>query len=585
MNIFNFISLFGGLAFFLFGMKTMSTGLEKAAGGKLEKILQKMTDTRIKSLILGIAIAATIQSSSAVTVMLVGLVNSGIMQISQSVGVIMGSNIGTTVTAWLLSLAGIESDNIFINLLRPASLSPLSAFIGILLITVCKNQRKKNIGIIFMGFSVLMFGMEFMSESMSPLAQSEGFKKIALMFDNPILALAAGIVMTALLQSSSAAIGIVQALSLTGAVSIGAAIPIITGLNIGTCITAVISSFGVNKNAKKVAAIHINFNVIGTAIILTSFYLLNAIFDFSFADNTASPADIAAMHSIFNIATTAILFPFSKQIEKISSFAFFNKKQKDGKTFIDERIFAAPSVAVAECRKYTLKMAEKAAQALSSSASLVFAYEPEKAKKIFESEQTLDSFEDKLGSFLVKASALELSVEDANTVSVLLQAIGDLERIGDHASSIAKSAEEIAEKNIVFSENAKIELETAEKAVNEILEITCKALKTGDKNIALEVEPLEKAISRLLKIIKKNHISRLTNGKSTTETGFIISDLITSYQRVADHCSNLAMYVIGVCETAFDSHRYLNEYRNSADNNFEKRFQAYKTKYDIQKIS
>lgn len=581
MSVLNIISLLGGLALFLFGMSTMSSGLEKTAGGRLEKILQKMTDRPIKALLLGIAITATIQSSSAVTVMLVGLVNSGIMQIGQTVGIIMGSNIGTTVTAWLLSLAGIESDNIFVSLLKPSSFSPIIAFIGIILIMASKKQRSKDIGGICMGFAVLMFGMELMSDSMAPLAEMEEFRNIMVMFNNPILGIVVGIVMTAVIQSSSAAIGILQALSLTGALSYSMAIPIIMGQNIGTCVTAVISSIGVSKNAKRVAAIHINFNLIGTAILLTIFYMANMIFDFSFADEAIAPAGIAIVHSIFNIATTIILFPFSKQIEKLAVKTVKEKNEKTSETFIDDRLLITPSLAVSECRNYTVKMADIAIETLLDSVSLVSKYSSKIADKIVKNEQTLDDYEDKLGTFLVKVSAQELTNEDSNTVSTLLHAIGDFERIGDHAVNIMKTAREISEKNINFSEDAKNELKVAENAIKEILEITFKAFAENDSKTALEVEPLEQVIDGLLKKIKDRHISRLTGGSCTIEMGFVLSDLITNYERVSDHCSNIAVRVIRISDSVFDVHQYLNDYKTSGNKEFASRFESYKMKYSI----
>ncbi|MBQ7837074.1 MAG: Na/Pi cotransporter family protein [Clostridia bacterium] len=581
MSILNIFTLLGGLALFLFGMSTMSNGLEKTAGGKLEKILRKMTDKPIKALILGAGITATIQSSSAVTVMLVGLVNSGIMQLGQAIGVIMGSNIGTTVTAWLLSLAGIESDNIFVSLLKPSSFSPIVAFIGILLIMVAKKQKLKDIGSICMGFAVLMFGMEFMSDSMSPLAEMEEFRNLMVMFNNPLLGLAVGVIMTAIIQSSSATVGILQALSLTGALSYNMAIPIIMGQNIGTCITAVISSIGVSKNAKRVSVVHVYFNLIGTAILLSAFYGANAVFDFAFADSSIDPAGIAVVHSIFNIVTTVILFPFSKQLEKLAVKTVKDKNEKTKETFIDDRLLGTPALAVSECRNYTVEMGKKAIETLLDSVSLVSEFDPKLAESVVENEGILDNYEDKLGTFLVKVSAQELTNEDSNTVSTLLHAIGDFERIGDHAVNIMKTAKEINEKGISFSDEAKKELAVAENAIREILEITRIAFSENKPEIALEVEPLEQVIDGLLKKIKSRHISRLTDGNCTIELGFILSDLITNYERVSDHCSNIAVCVIRISDSMFDIHQYLNDYKTTDNPEFREKYKSYKVKYSI----
>ncbi len=580
MTVFNFISLLGGLALFLFGMNTMSGGLEKTAGGKLEKILKKMTDKPIKALFLGIVITATIQSSSAVTVMLVGLVNSGIMQLGQSVGVIMGSNIGTTVTAWILSLAGIESDNFFVSLLKPSNFSPIIAFIGILLMMVAKKERLKEIGGICLGFAVLMFGMEMMSDSMSPLSEMQEFRDLMIMFNNPVFGLIIGIVMTAVIQSSSATVGILQALSLTGALSYSMAIPIIMGQNIGTCVTALISSIGVSKNAKRVAAIHVYFNLIGTAVLLALFYVIDAIFNLSFADSPIAPAGIAVVHSIFNLSTTVLLFPFTKQLEKLAVKTVKDKSEHEEKqTFIDERLLLTPSIAVSECRNHAVNMAKLAVDTIIHSISIIYKYDEKSAKEIVESEKKLDEYEDKLGSFLVKVSSMDLSNEDSNTVALLLHAIGDFERIGDHAVNIMKVAKEMNDKNIVFSDKATAELKTVAEAIKEILGITVNAFAEGSMNYALEVEPLEQVIDGLLSEIKSRHIDRLTGGNCTIELGFVLSDLITNYERVSDHCSNIAVCLIQLSHSEFNAHKYLNNYKLSGSREFTEKFEKYNSKY------
>lgn len=579
MTIFNFISLFGGLALFLFGMNTMSGNLEKTAGGKLEKILKVMTDKPIKALFLGITITATIQSSSAVTVMLVGLVNSGIMQLGQAVGVIMGSNVGTTITAWILSLAGIESDNVFIKLLKPAALSAIIAFIGVLLTMVSKKNRTKDIGGICLGFAVLMFGMEMMSDAMSPLAEMEGFRNLMVMFENPILGLLLGIVMTAVIQSSSATVGILQALSLTGAISYGMAIPIIMGQNIGTCVTALLSSIGVSKNAKRVAAVHAYFNLIGTIIFLTVFYVGDLIFDFAITESAIAPAGVAVVHSIFNVATTVILFPFSKLLEKLARKTVKDKKATGKSAFIDDRLLNSPALAVSESKDYTVKMGQVAIEALLDAISLVEKFDTKIVDKIIESEMKLDDYEDKLGTFLVKISSHNLTDDDTNMVSTLLHAIGDFERIGDHAVNIAKAAQEINDKNIAFSDNAKAELKVATNAIKEILELTEKAFAENDISLAKRVEPLEQVIDDLLAEIKSRHIARLTGGKCTIELGFVLSDLLTNYERVSDHCSNIAVCQIQISKSVFDTHEYLNNYKTSGSETFTHSFDEYKDKY------
>lgn len=579
MSVFNFISLFGGLALFLFGMNTMSGNLEKTAGGKLEKVLKVMTDNPLKALLLGAAITATIQSSSAVTVMLVGLVNSGIMQLGQAIGVIMGSNIGTTITAWILSLAGIDSDNFFVNLLKPSSFAPIVAFIGVLLTMVSKKNRTKDIGGICLGFAVLMFGMEMMSDAMSPLAEMEGFRNLMVMFNNPILGVLLGIVMTAVIQSSSATVGILQALSLTGAISYGMAIPIIMGQNIGTCITALLSSIGVSKNAKRVAAVHVYFNLIGTAVLLSAFYAADLIFDFAFTESSIAPAGVAVIHSIFNIATTFILFPFSKLLEKLARKTVKDKKATGKSAFIDDRLLNSPALAVSEGKNYTIQMGQVAIEALLDSISLVENFDTKIVDKIIESEQKLDEYEDKLGTFLVKVSGHDLTDADTNTVSTLLHAIGDFERIGDHAVNIAKAAQEISDKHISFSENATAELKVATDAIKEILELTEKAFAEDDIVLAMQVEPLEQVIDDLLAEIKSRHISRLTGGKCTIELGFVLSDLLTNYERVSDHCSNIAVCQIQISKSVFDTHEYLNKYKSSGSETFTHSFDEYKEKY------
>lgn len=578
MTVFDIFTLLGGLAFFLFGMHIMSSGLEKIAGGKLEIILRKMTDKPLKGLLLGTAVTATIQSSSAVTVMLVGLVNSGIMKLGQTIGVIMGSNIGTTITAWILSLAGIENDG-FLKLLKPSSFSPIVALIGIIMIMMSKKEKIKDIGSTLMGFAVLMFGMELMSGATAPLSESEEFGKLLIYFKNPILGVLVGIVITSIVQSSSATIGILQALSMTGAIHYSMAIPIIMGENIGTCVTSLLSSIGVSKDAKRVSFIHIMIKIIGTVFYLTAYFGLDMIIGFTFSDDAASPVGIAVIHTIFNVATTVLLFPFSKLLEKLALKAIKDNGKDEKKAFIDDRLLNTPTLAISECKSKTILMSRTAKDSLFDAISLLNDYDSKVADRVLKYEETLDELEDSLGTFLVKLSSHELSKEDSNTISILLHTIGDFERIGDHAVNIIRVAEEIKEKNISFSEEASAELKTATDAITEILDITIDAFCHGNAILALEVEPLEEVIDNLLSEIKDRHIQRLTGGNCTIELGFVLSDLITNYERVSDHCSNIAVCLIQISNSVFDTHGYLNDYKSSEGGKFAETFEIYKEKY------
>lgn len=581
MSVFNIFTLLGGLAFFLFGMSTMSNGLERVAGGKLERILGKMTDKPIKALLLGAGITATIQSSSAVTVMLVGLVNSGIMKLGQSVGIIMGSNIGTTATAWILSLAGISSDNFFVSLLKPSSFSPLVALAGIIMMMAAKKNRSKDVGSIMMGFAVLMYGMELMSSAMDPLADSPEFANVMVMFTNPLLGVLVGIVMTAVIQSSSATVGILQALSMTGGISFGMAIPIIMGQNIGTCVTALISSIGVSKNAKRVSVVHIYFNLIGTAFWLSVYMILDSILHFAFTDAPIDPAGIAIVHSVFNVATTVLLFPFSKFIERLAIKTVKDSSVKNKDVFLDERLLATPALAVAQCRDLTSKMARLSADMLLQSVALIDGYNQKTADKLIADEQTLDDYEDKLGTFLVKLSGNQLSDEDSNTVSTLLHTIGDFERIGDHALNIVNAANEIHTKEISFSSQATAELKVAANAISEITSLTADAFCFNNTSLALEVEPLEQVVDGMVDEIKSRHIARLTGGSCTIELGFVLSDLLTNFERVSDHCSNIAVCVLRIHDSVFDAHEYLNNYKNDGGEHFTKSFESYARKHKL----
>ncbi len=579
MDIFAIFTLCGGLAFFLFGMHVMSSGLEKVAGGKLEKILQRMTSNPFKSLALGLGITAVIQSSSAVTVMLVGLVNSGIMKLGQAVGVIMGSNIGTTVTAWILSLTGIESENVFVRMFNPDSFSPLLALVGIALIMMAKSSRKKDVGNILIGFAVLMFGMSVMSDAVSPLKDMPEFANILTMFQNPILGVLVGAVFTAIIQSSSASVGILQALSLTGSLTYGMVIPIIMGQNIGTCITALISSIGVNKNARRVAVVHVYFNLIGTVICLSAFYLVNAFVDLAFVEEAITPAAIAVVHSLFNVLTTIILLPFSKLLEKLACLTIRDKDKKEKYSLLDERLLRSPSFALSECENVTGQMAELARDNLFNSLGLVSHFSEKRATQLMSSEEKIDMYEDKLGTYLVKLSSKELSDDDSKQISKLLHCIGDFERIGDHAVNILSVAREMHDKGIRFSEEARSELQVLTDALIDILTTTTAAFVQNDTVLAQKVEPLEQVIDGLITEAKTRHIARLQSGACTIELGFVLSDLLNNYERVSDHCSNIAVCLIQIQDSQFDTHVYLNDLKTSGQPQFVSDFEQYQKQY------
>lgn len=577
MDVFSLFTLLGGLAFFLYGMHVMSSGLERMVGGKLEQVLKSMTSSKWKGLLLGAVITIAIQSSSAMTVMLVGLVNSGIMQLSQTVGIIMGSNVGTTLTAWILSAAGIESSNFFMRLLKPESFSPLVALLGVLLIMGAKGDKKKNAGTILVGFSVLMTGMSFMSQSVSPLADMPVFQDILVMFQNPLAGILLGAVVTGVIQSSAASVGILQSLSLTGSITFGMAIPIIMGQNIGTCVTSLISSIGTNKNAKRVTAVHVYFNVLGTIICLSGFYLLNAFIHFDFTDSPITALGIAVVHSLFNLFTTIILLPFSKQLEKLAKLTIREKSTKE--ELLDERLLLSPGFAVAECRKLAVHMAKAAQVSMAEAIKLLRGYNEQMADYIAQEEGQIDLYEDKLGTFLVKLSSKELSRQDSNDVSQLLHAIGDFERIGDHAVNILRAAKEIHEKELQFSEKAQEELEVITRAILRIMDLTVEAFETNDAALAAKVEPLEQVIDGLKLELKNRHIRRLQEGRCTIELGFVLTDLLTNYERVSDHCSNVAVTVIQIKDSSLDTHGYLNEVKTAGDPDFTQAFEAYSLEY------
>ena len=584
--IFNIITLLGGLALFLYGMNTLSNSLEKLAGGNLERWLEKLTNSPLKGVLLGAGVTALIQSSSATTVMMVGFVNSGIMKLSQAIGVIMGANIGTTATSWLLSLSSITGTGFFMQLLKPTSFSPILALIGIILLMFAKSDKKHNVGMILLGFATLMFGMDTMSDSVSFLETNEKFGEIMTMFSNPFLGVLAGALLTAIIQSSSASVGILQAVAnSTGKITYGSALPIILGQNIGTCVTALLSSVGANKSAKRVAVVHLSFNVIGTVLFLVVFYILNAFIDFAFMDDSLKAEGVAIIHSIFNVSVTLVLLPFTKALEKLAHIIVKDdpNEETSAMPMLDERFLNTPSVAIEQCKNVAYKMAKLTMKSLLKAMELLSEYDPKKSHEVVEDENTIDIYEDKIGSYILKISSKDLSVNDSQAVSNLLHTIGDLERISDHAVNIMEVAEEMHQKKIQFSPQAKMEIEVIKQAVTEILDMSITAFTSSDISLAKEVEPLEDVIDSLRSELKTRHIERLREGKCTIELGFILADLLTNFERVADHCSNIAVYLIQISENSMDTHGYMNELKKPGDTEFLGEVVAYKEKYALPK--
>jgi len=590
MDIFGVLSLIGGLAIFLYGMDLLGEGLTGASGGKLEKILEKLTSSPVKAVLLGAGVTAVIQSSSATTVMVVGFVNSGIMKLSQAVGVIMGANIGTTITSWILSLTGIESSNIFISLLKPTSFSPVLAAVGIVFLMFLKKDSLKNPGKIMIGFALLMYGMDAMSSSVAPLAKVPQFASILTAFSNPVLGMLAGMMFTAIIQSSSASVGILQALCSTGILSYATALPIIMGQNIGTCVTALLSSIGATKNGKRAAIIHLYFNVIGTVTFMIVFYALNAVIHFSFLNLTAQEFGIAVIHTAFNIITTAYLLPLRKVLEKLAYATIKlddNEKRimdsRSGNEFalLDDRFLEAPSLAVEHCKQVINKMADISRESLFISMSLIGGYDEEQALRVGELETRADKYEDALGTYIMKISTKNLKKEDSEMLNVMLHCIGDFERISDHACNICDSARELQQKNMQFSPKAETELDILSSAVREAVDISFDAFKSNNKNEADKVEPLEELIDTLAVELKARHIRRLREGKCTIELGFAHSDILNNLERVADHCSNIAVDVIQSDQSEFDAHEYLDRIKNKDNQQFAKDYKAYKDKYRL----
>ena len=581
MDVFSVITLLGGLAFFLFGMNVMSSSLEKLAGGKLERTLKAMTSNPVKSLALGAIITIAIQSSSATTVMLVGLVNSGIMQLGQTINIILGANIGTTLTAWILSLTGITSDNIFLQLLKPRNFSPIFALVGIIMIMTAKRQRRKDVGMILVGFAVLMYGMTMMSGAMSPLAESPSFSQFTSIFNHPVLAIIIAAVFTGIIQSSAASVGILQALAMTGGITYGMAFPLIMGLNIGTCMTALISSIGVSRDARRVAIINLTIKIVGTIFFLILFYIFKAIIP----DVYSMPIGLVAIalgHTVFNVVNTAIHMPFTRQLEALSRKLVPDKVESGELVFLDERLIQTPSIAIANCRDKTLDMARLARDTIVKALGMFEQYDPKLADEIVENEDKTDIYEDKLGSYLVQISAKSLSDRESREVTKLLHMLTDLERIGDHSLNILESAQELHDKDLHFSDEAVKECRLLFSAITEIINISIMSFEQNDTALAMKVEPLEEVIDGLISTIKMRHIERLQSGICTINLGFVLNDMLTNVERVSDHCSNIALCVIETDKGSFDMHAYVEN--RSTEASFINDVKYYSDKFNIDSI-
>ncbi|MBQ8562299.1 MAG: Na/Pi cotransporter family protein [Firmicutes bacterium] len=585
MDIFGVLQMVGGLCLFLFGMETMGDGLKRASGSKLEEILGKLTSSVPKGVLLGAVVTAVIQSSSATTVMLVGFVNSGIMKLRQAIPVIMGANIGTTATAWILSLSGVNGDSFLIQMLKPMSFSPILAAVAIVFMMFLKSEKKYNIGMVLIGFAVLMYGMDIMSSAVEPLKEVPEFVNILTMFSNPVLGVIAGALFTAAIQSSSASVGILQALCTTGAITYGSAIPIIMGQNIGTCITAILSSIGANKGAKRVAAVHLSFNMIGTVLFLVVFYTANAIVQFDWLTEVMQPHHIAIVHSLFNVATTLTLIWFTKPLEALACKLVKETEEEKAKdttlNLLEERFLESPDFAAAQCRTVVVKMANLTRDCIMAAMNLMGKFDRDKCDYVYLLEEKVDRYEDALGAYIVKLSRLDISQADSKMLSMILHNIGDLERITDHAKNIAETAEELYKKGLEFSPSAKAEVAVFMDAVREIVNLAVDSFEKDDVELAAEVEPLEDVIDMIHSGVKGRHVQRLQDGICTIEQGFILNDLGTNLERVADHCSNLAVCVIEQARGQFNMHNYLNDVKKFDADGFEEKMVKYQAKYTL----
>ena len=576
------VSLLGGLALFLFGMDTMGKALERTAGGKLQTILAKMSSSVPRGFLLGLAVTAVIQSSSATTVMVVGFVNSGIMTLKQAVGVIMGSNVGTTVTAWILSLSGLEGDSFLVQVLKPSTLAPLLGTIGIILFMFTKSEKSRNIGTIFLGFMALMTGMELMSGSMKFLRDEAWFSRLMVSFSNPLIGILVGAALTAIIQSSSASVGILQSMCSTGAVSFGCAIPVILGQNIGTCVTAMMGAIGANKNARRTAMVHLYFNIMGTLIFVVLFYGIGLFFPWKFLSSPCNEMNIAVIHTAFNVAATAILLPLNGVLVKLATLSVPDDRQEEKTELLDERLLGTPAVAIQRAHEIAVRMAEDSAEAMTLAMGLTRDFDSKTMEQVLALEDSTDRYEDALGTYLVKLSGINLTVADNRILNTLLYTISDIERIADHAVSVGRAALEMEEKKIHFSQQAQSELAVLERAVSDILSRTVDAYRGFDRNLAMKVEPQEQVVDALVREVKSRHIRRLRDGLCSVEYGFVLEDLLTAFERSADHCSNVAVEILQVSEGKLEAHEYLNslksgELQESAA--FAERFARYKAQY------
>ena len=580
--ILKLVSLLGGLALFLFGMDTMGNALERTAGGKLQTILAKMSSNVPKGFLLGLAVTAVIQSSSATTVMVVGFVNSGIMTLKQAVGVIMGSNVGTTVTAWILSLSGLEGDSFLVQLFKPSTLSPLLGTVGIILYMFTKSEKKKNIGAILLGFMALMTGMELMSSSMKFLKNEAWFAQLMVSFSNPFIGILVGAALTAIIQSSSASVGILQSMCSTGAVSYGCAIPVILGQNIGTCVTAMMGAIGANKNARRTAMVHLYFNLMGTLIFVVLFYGIGLFFPWKFLSSSCNEMNIAVIHTAFNVAATALLLPLNGLLVKLATLSVPDDKQEEKTELLDERLLGTPAVAIQRAHEIAVRMAEDSAEAMGLAMGLTRSFDSRTLEQIIALEDNTDRYEDALGTYLVKLSGINLSVADNRILNTLLYTVSDIERVADHAVSVGRAALEMEEKKIHFSDQARAELEVLERAISDILSRTVEADRSFDRNLAMKVEPQEQVVDALVREVKSRHVRRLRDGLCSVEYGFVLEDLLTAIERSADHCSNVAVEILQVTEGKLEAHEYLNSRKAGvlrARAAFSERFARYKAQY------
>ena len=583
-DFFSILTLIGGLAMFLYGMDEMGNGLKKLSGGQLELILERLTSNKYKGFLLGLLVTAVIQSSSATTVMLVGFVNSGIMKLGQTIGIIFGANVGTTVTAWIISMTSISGESFWIQLFKPASFTPVLALIGVLLLMMGKKDRHKDVGTILIGFAVLMFGMETMSGAMEGLKENDSFKQIMIMFENPIMGVIVGTVLTAIIQSSSASVGILQALAASGLVPYSVAFPIILGQNIGTTITPIISSINGNTGAKRVAIACLYIKIVGVVVVLVFFNIFNGMFRFEFMTQMATPWGIAIIHTLFNIVSTIVLLPFDKLFEKLAVITFKEKKRKEEESVfdtLDERFLSVPAFAIDKCRMLVFNMIDISKNSFNSATMLINNYNEKTAERINKDEETVDNYEDKLSTYLVKLAGRKLSVEESSEVAKLLHIIGDIERISDHATNLVKVAKEINDKKIVFSDGANHEISVLSNAVNDIISMTAEVVRDGNLELAEKIEPLEQIIDRLKYKMKSNHVKRLQNSDCTIETGFVYSDFITNCERASDHCSNIAVCMLEMSHDSMDVHEYLHNVKNEDNGVFADNYEKFKEQYKL----